>query len=150
MGAYDLLNIKINDKDTTARPIAWDSYDNRGIGKKDNDEDINPIRFMTTCVECAQLIEFNIDEAKRGDMNIGCLRCGIVVPEREIAEEDVGKNVDELIKEVQSSSIVVDQAGKLVDDFDRHVKLTPTIDFGFVLDETLVGIANSIIENDTI
>lgn len=46
---FDLIPIKFGDEEISCRPIEWDS------------ENV-PIKYMTTCPKCAQLIEFMIED----------------------------------------------------------------------------------------
>lgn len=60
MSPFSLIDIMICDEQTQARPIEFDNDDHDGTGLMKNGKYIIPIKFMTTCQFCLQLIEFTV------------------------------------------------------------------------------------------
>lgn len=77
--AYDLIKITIGSETLYARPIKWDREDNDGQGNDINKNPISPIRYMATCPNCAQLLEFDNNQlySSSNDVknNIMCTLC---------------------------------------------------------------------------
>ena len=58
-GPYDLLEVQMYDEILFARPIAWDEEDADGFGNNEKGEPVKPVRWMSTCPKCGQLVEFD-------------------------------------------------------------------------------------------
>lgn len=79
MNSFDLISIKIKNEHVQARPIEWDREPADGKGNGADGEPITPVKFMTTCPYCAQLINFRCDELYDGD-NLKCPACSAHTP----------------------------------------------------------------------
>lgn len=155
MGAYDLLDVKVNGVPTTARPIAWSEQDTIGTGKTGDGNDIKAVEFMTTCNKCAQLIKFDIKSAIDSMMDIKCKACSVPIVEEYI--EEYIEEIEEIVESEVSINEILDFLVPAVDECygidlqSRKFGVSePNINCGFVLDDSLLSIASKIIENDKI
>jgi len=125
---FDLIPIKFGNEEVDCRPIEWDS------------ENV-PIKYMTTCPKCAQLIEFMIEDVCED--RYYCPNCENGKEEYTICigESDDNIDIDEIVEEQEDDilSHINEKFSLIISGYEFTVQQKKLIQF--TLDE-VIGIIN--------
>lgn len=112
MSIYDLLEINVGQETLQARPIEWSGEIVDGYGNDSDGELVKAIKWMTTCPECADLIEFEsksifvIDD----DKHVICQSCNMKPPIGASSEVDLSRMSEEQESKKTNEEILEEMA----------------------------------------
>jgi len=95
MTPFDLITVNFKGRSIAARPIEWNRQPVNAAGDDEDGVPISPVKYVTTCPWCAQLVIFIVNDIMTGidGPNVKCTSCGAV-------SENVHQSVDVVIEPV--------------------------------------------------